>query len=300
MPSIRCSTGVMRSSTSRHRLALSGVWVLPFARDAEGLTKALFSDWQLNWIFTARTGYPFTVWDCTNGLGSACGPRILTGLTSMRPTAPIDRQPERVFDLLDLTPLVAHAGGYVQSHHRQQRLRSVSRRYDRARRRSRPGLLERRLRPQQAGAIRHARRAVPARGLQPVQPRQPVRATRRRRTWAASRRSPEAGRATAACSSERSSSSEPVRLYSLRGPGAPGPLFHVPRPAFARPLRRRRLERRLEPGASAGSPETWPASSRPRHLGAGPAHRQSARGGAAGVSAGHPGRRAGQEVARVD
>ena len=51
----------------RHRLALSGVWVLPFARGATGVTKALASDWQLNWIFTARTGYPFTLWDCTNG-----------------------------------------------------------------------------------------------------------------------------------------------------------------------------------------------------------------------------------------
>ena len=44
----------------RHRLAISGVWVLPFARGADGLAKALFADWQLNWIFTARTGYPFT------------------------------------------------------------------------------------------------------------------------------------------------------------------------------------------------------------------------------------------------
>ena len=53
---------------SRHRLALSGVWVLPVGRNASGLTKALISDWQLNWILTARTGYPFTLWDCTNGL----------------------------------------------------------------------------------------------------------------------------------------------------------------------------------------------------------------------------------------
>ena len=97
---------------SRHRLALSGVWVLPFARGAERLAKALLSDWQLNWIFTARTGYPFTVWDCTNGIGSACGLRILTGSNSMRPTAqtPATRTS---FRSLDLTPLVAHAGSYV-------------------------------------------------------------------------------------------------------------------------------------------------------------------------------------------
>ena len=94
----------------RHRLALSGVWVLPFARGAEGLAKALFADWQLNWIFTARTGYPFTVWDCTNGF-SACA-RESDGSISTRPTAD-DRQPERVL-ALDLTPLVAHAGSRKQ------------------------------------------------------------------------------------------------------------------------------------------------------------------------------------------
>ena len=68
------------------------------------------------------------------------------------------------------------------SDHREQRLRPVSRRHDRAQRVPRPGLLERRLRPEQARPLRHARRAAPARGLQPVQPRQYVSRTRTRPT----------------------------------------------------------------------------------------------------------------------
>ena len=34
---------------------------------APRLDQALASDWQLNWILMACMGYPFTLWDCTNG-----------------------------------------------------------------------------------------------------------------------------------------------------------------------------------------------------------------------------------------
>ena len=70
------------------------------------------ADWQLNWIFTARTGYPFTLFDCTNGF-ALC----------MRAENPDGHRPEgdrrastgnpNEFSLLDLTPLLPHAGGYV-------------------------------------------------------------------------------------------------------------------------------------------------------------------------------------------
>ncbi len=96
----------------RHRLALSGVWVLPFARDASGFVKALASDWQLNWIVTARTGYPFTLWDCTNGLGLCMRAQNPDGVGLNATNGASTGNPNE-FSLLDLTPLVAHAGGYV-------------------------------------------------------------------------------------------------------------------------------------------------------------------------------------------
>jgi outer membrane receptor protein involved in Fe transport len=97
---------------SRHRLAISGVWVLPFARGSDGLAKALFADWQLNWIFTARTGYPFTVWDCTNGAFYCMRAENPDGGDLSATDGPATDNPNE-FSLLDLAPLVAHAGSYV-------------------------------------------------------------------------------------------------------------------------------------------------------------------------------------------
>ena len=99
---------------TRHRVALSGVWVLPFGRGASGIGKALTSDWQLNWIFTARTGYPFTLWDCTNGSFYCMRAENPDGIDLKATKGPATDNPNE-FSLLDLTPLVAHAGGYVNA-----------------------------------------------------------------------------------------------------------------------------------------------------------------------------------------
>jgi outer membrane receptor protein involved in Fe transport len=99
---------------SRQRLALSGVWVLPVGRNASGLTKALISDWQLNWIFTARTGYPFTLWDCTNGLVLCMRAENPDGI-DLRANGSTATENANEFTLLDITPLVAHAGGYLNA-----------------------------------------------------------------------------------------------------------------------------------------------------------------------------------------
>ena len=96
----------------RHRLAVSGIFELPFARNATGLTRALAAGWQLNWILTARTGYPFTVFDCTNGLGlcmralapSSSDRNAIDGSSTGNPNS---------YNLLDLTPLEPLAGTYV-------------------------------------------------------------------------------------------------------------------------------------------------------------------------------------------
>ena len=96
----------------RHRLNLSGVWALPFAREASGLKKALAGDWQLAWIFTARTGYPFTLWDCTNGFAICMRAEDPVGLNRSATGGAATGNPNE-FNLLDLTPLLPSAGGYV-------------------------------------------------------------------------------------------------------------------------------------------------------------------------------------------
>jgi hypothetical protein len=55
----------------RHRLVTSWVWEIPVYRDSRDLFGQFLGGWSLTGIFTAQTGTPFTVFDCTNGL-AAC------------------------------------------------------------------------------------------------------------------------------------------------------------------------------------------------------------------------------------
>jgi hypothetical protein len=97
----------------RHRLAVSGVWVLPFGRNASGLTKALAADWQLNWIFTARTGFPFTVFDCTQAFFAVCmRAEDPAGIDKKAVDGPATGSANE-FTLIDLTPIMSAAGSYV-------------------------------------------------------------------------------------------------------------------------------------------------------------------------------------------
>jgi outer membrane receptor protein involved in Fe transport len=51
---------------NHHRIALSAVWAVPFARHTTGLWKRVFDGWEVAPIFTARTGAPFSVFDSSN------------------------------------------------------------------------------------------------------------------------------------------------------------------------------------------------------------------------------------------
>jgi hypothetical protein len=97
---------------ARQRFVASGVWVLPFARNASGIAKALAADWQMNWIFTARTGYPFTLWDCTNQVVICMRAEDPVGI-DMNANGTASTGNPNEFELLDLSPLVPFAGGYV-------------------------------------------------------------------------------------------------------------------------------------------------------------------------------------------
>jgi hypothetical protein len=46
-------------------MTLSGIYEFPFFKNATGWARTLGGGWQAAWIFTAQTGAPFTVFDCT-------------------------------------------------------------------------------------------------------------------------------------------------------------------------------------------------------------------------------------------
>ncbi len=51
---------------NRHRVAISAIWDVPFARGMHGVSKYLLDGWEFAPIFTARTGAPYTIYDITN------------------------------------------------------------------------------------------------------------------------------------------------------------------------------------------------------------------------------------------
>ncbi|HEX4230182.1 MAG TPA: carboxypeptidase regulatory-like domain-containing protein [Bryobacteraceae bacterium] len=51
---------------NRHRIALSAIWDVPFARNMHGVAKKALDGWEFAPILTARTGAPFSIYDITN------------------------------------------------------------------------------------------------------------------------------------------------------------------------------------------------------------------------------------------
>jgi outer membrane receptor protein involved in Fe transport len=96
----------------RHRFTFSGIWELPFFNNSEGAARTILGGWQLNWIFTARSGFPFTVADCTNGF-AFCARAIDPIGIDTKVTSGTDAGSPNEFNVLDLTPLLPYAGSYA-------------------------------------------------------------------------------------------------------------------------------------------------------------------------------------------
>jgi len=69
---------------ARHRFVLSYQWSLPFFEHQQGWSKVVLGGWQLNGIFTAMSGTPFTVFDSRDASLQGSAPEI-TGFSANRP-----------------------------------------------------------------------------------------------------------------------------------------------------------------------------------------------------------------------
>jgi hypothetical protein len=58
----------------RHQVVASGVYQLPFFRDAMGLKRAALTGWRVNTIFTAQSGAPFTINLAVDNANIGAGP----------------------------------------------------------------------------------------------------------------------------------------------------------------------------------------------------------------------------------
>jgi outer membrane receptor protein involved in Fe transport len=52
---------------ARHRFVFSAIWDIPLGKSSTGFMKQVLNGWELAPIYTARTGLPFSIWDCANG-----------------------------------------------------------------------------------------------------------------------------------------------------------------------------------------------------------------------------------------
>jgi len=68
---------------ARHRVAISAVWNLPYAKNFHGVSKQILDGWQFAPIVTARTGNPFTVFDSSANIGDTVAARyfVPTGVS---------------------------------------------------------------------------------------------------------------------------------------------------------------------------------------------------------------------------
>lgn len=69
---------------ARHRFVLSYQWSLPFWAEPRGWYQQILGGWQLNGIFTAMSGTPFTVFDSNDASQQGSAPEI-TGFSAFRP-----------------------------------------------------------------------------------------------------------------------------------------------------------------------------------------------------------------------
>jgi len=89
----------------RQRVAISGVWDIPFARSTQGVAKHILDGWTIAPIFTTHHGFPFTIFDCTNAQFAVCPRMFATGPISQRGSDNPSPDPSTpgVFTYLDLT-----------------------------------------------------------------------------------------------------------------------------------------------------------------------------------------------------
>jgi hypothetical protein len=104
---------------SRHRLAASVIYTVPYGKDLRGVSGALLSGWQINGLLAVNSSTPFTVYDSANVSLQAPHPGV-SGMFGDRPNIlrnPNKNAPHKVSQWVDpsafqrLDP-VANAGQF--------------------------------------------------------------------------------------------------------------------------------------------------------------------------------------------
>lgn len=85
----------------RHRVAISGTWEIPFAKNSHGVLKQAAHGWVVAPIFIAHTGTPFTIFDSTNTMYQEL-PRLILTSAIPRTGSPVDSGTPNVFNYVTI------------------------------------------------------------------------------------------------------------------------------------------------------------------------------------------------------
>jgi hypothetical protein len=95
----------------RHRFVMGGVWQLPFYREGTGASRTLLGGWQVNWLLTAQTGAPYTIYDSDSAYFTVTPRAILTG--SLKPAGTLTETSPNRYTYIDLSSQAGNAGNAV-------------------------------------------------------------------------------------------------------------------------------------------------------------------------------------------
>src|SRR6266576_279611 len=85
----------------RHRIAISGTWEIPFAKNTHGVFKQVAQGWVVAPIFVAHTGTPFTIFDSTNTQFQEL-PRLILTAAVPRSGSPVASGTPNVFNYVTI------------------------------------------------------------------------------------------------------------------------------------------------------------------------------------------------------
>ena len=95
---------------ARHRFAASAIWQIPGPES--GLMQQVAGGWQVNAIFTAQSGLPFTIYDCTNA-SFYCNRLIPVGTLPSANSNPPSSGDPNTYNYVDLSSQLKGAGSYA-------------------------------------------------------------------------------------------------------------------------------------------------------------------------------------------
>jgi hypothetical protein len=105
---------------NRHRGVVTAIWEVPFGKHAHGWQKQVADGWTVSSIFTARSGNPFTIWDCAQAspfANNPCPRVAYTGAFSRTISAAnsstADPNTPNLWNIYSLSPFTTANANYV-------------------------------------------------------------------------------------------------------------------------------------------------------------------------------------------